>query len=587
MKIKNILIESFRGIPNTLNINFSDKNENPISTLIYGDNGTGKSSITDALEFNLQGKIERSDVIENEFRPLAISFFQDQYKGSKTSVFFENNTKNERNINVEYDYEKEKILYKTSRGLNPFFRIAPIVLRRSDIINYSNTPTIKKQILFWSFIYNTEKLNPTEISNESLDKKNMFFANQLDNELLHLKNLRRSKLNEIANNLKISLDLIPTVGTNSFNQFVKEIIKKNLSNNQLNELKKRGKISGINFDNLILVEDIDNISVEIKNTRTKISELKDSTDSPSLDNKKIKIKNFLKEASKSLTDSFKKISTVDFVKEISLSIGEKTEVSFEIFITLNNGKITTPSNIFSEANLDLLILLLFTSLIKEAEKHGQSKIIILDDVLQSVDSTIRLNFIDYLANDFKDWQIIITAHDKLWLNQIKSCFKRKQLLFKEIEINKWDFETGPQITELESNEDSNSLEIALKTNNSQIIASQSGLFLETICQKLSMSLNISIQRRLDDKYTIGDLWPGIKKYFKSSELLQEINEIDKYLFIRNLIGAHYNEWALSISNQEVVNFANFINDLYKKTYCTKCQNWLQMKGSCPCGNLNK
>jgi hypothetical protein len=160
-------------------------------------------------------------------------------------------------------------------------------------------------------------------------------------------------------------------------------------------------------------------------------------------------------------------------------------------------------------------------------------------------------------------------------------------LFKEIEINKWEFEIGPQITELESNETSNSLDIALKTNNSQIIASQSGLFLETICQKLSMSLNISIQRRQDDKYTIGDLWPGIKKYFKSSNLLHEINEIDKYLFIRNLIGAHYNEWALSISNHEVSNFANFINDFYKKTFCIKCQNWLQIKGSCPCGNLKK
>lgn len=532
MKIKSILIESFRGVPNSLNINFSDKNENPISTLIYGDNGTGKSSITDAIEFNLQGKIERSDVIENEFRPLPLSFFQDKYKGSKTSVFFENGEKNVRSINVEYDYEKEKIIYNTTRGLNPFFRIAPIVLRRSDIINYSNTPTIKKQILFWSFIYNTGKLNSLEINNESLDKKNVFFENHLDNELLHLKNLRRNRLNKIAINLKISLDLIPQVGSDSFNLFVKEKIKKNLSNYQLNELKKRGKISGVNFENITLLEEIDQISIEIKNTRNKISELKSSLESPSSDNKKIKIKNFLKEASISLTDSFKKISTVDFVKEISLSIGEKTEVSFEIFITLNNGKITTPSNIFSEANLDLLILLLFTSLIKEAEKHGQSKIIFLDDVLQSVDSTIRLNFIEYLATDFKDWQIIITAHDKLWLNQIKSCFKRKQLLFKEIEINKWGFEMGPQITELESNENSNSLDIALKTNNSQIIASQSGLFLETICQKLSMSLNISIQRRQDDKYTIGDLWPGIKKYFKSSDLLCEINEIDKYLFIK-------------------------------------------------------
>lgn len=60
MKVKAIKITSFRGIPNEINLNFTDKSGNPVSVLIFGDNGSGKSSIIDAIEYNLQGKIEKA-----------------------------------------------------------------------------------------------------------------------------------------------------------------------------------------------------------------------------------------------------------------------------------------------------------------------------------------------------------------------------------------------------------------------------------------------------------------------------------------------------------------------------------------------
>ena len=43
-KIKNLEITGLRGVRETLNLNLNKK-----SILIYGDNGTGKSSLTDSI----------------------------------------------------------------------------------------------------------------------------------------------------------------------------------------------------------------------------------------------------------------------------------------------------------------------------------------------------------------------------------------------------------------------------------------------------------------------------------------------------------------------------------------------------------
>lgn len=576
MKITKLKIESFRGIPNELTLNFADSKNNPLSTLIFGDNGSGKSSIIDALEYNLQGKIERSDSIKNEFRPSPLSWCNDYKMGSKTTIFFQDDSINKREIIVHFDVEKETYtLSKSVNKLHPNFQIAPIVLRRSDIINYSSTPIQKKQILFWSFIYKSDNLELVENLNDKVLIQN------LEKDRIRLKSLRREKIKNLANFLKLSDSEIPSL-RNEFISFIKNKIRGGLTPRQYNDFKNRGILKGVNEKALNLANEILELFDEIQELQKQLNKPKTSQIS---EIKKIETQNFLREASAHLTKAFHSISTSDFIDEISFEIGEMTDVSFEIIVKLKNGKITSPNNIFSEANLDLLILLLYTSLIKEASNYGQTKLIVLDDVLQSVDSTIRLNFLEYLLINYKDWQIIISAHDRLWLNQVRSVFRRHQHKFKEIEIFNWDFQTGPQLIEPQTYGIDNPLYVAIKTNNIQLIASQSGLLFEKICQNLSIELGTSIQRKKNDQYTIGDLWPGIIKYFKKSDLNNITIEIDKLLHIRNLLGAHYNEWAISLSNEEVLRFANCVNQFYLKTFCEDCHNWINKSDRCICGKL--
>ena len=51
-KIKNITISGLRGIQGTLELPLEEK-----SILIYGDNGTGKSSISDSLEWFFNNEV--------------------------------------------------------------------------------------------------------------------------------------------------------------------------------------------------------------------------------------------------------------------------------------------------------------------------------------------------------------------------------------------------------------------------------------------------------------------------------------------------------------------------------------------------
>ena len=55
----------------------------------------------------------------------------------------------------------------------------------------------------------------------------------------------------------------------------------------------------------------------------------------------------------------------------------------------------------------------------------------LDDALQSVDATVRRGVMSYVLDEFKDWQIVITGHDRAWQEQLRELFIRKNRVFVE------------------------------------------------------------------------------------------------------------------------------------------------------------
>lgn len=159
---------------------------------------------------------------------------------------------------------------------------------------------------------------------------------------------------------------------------------------------------------------------------------------------------------------------------------------------------------------------------------------------------------------------------------MKYQFQRHGHQYKEYNIERWTFKEGPFLLEQNNYLVDDALICAIKTNNNTLIASSSGVLLEKICQQLSITLHISIHRTYGDKYTIGDLWPGIKKVLKKTSLNELISSIDSLLSIRNMLGCHYNEWALALSDNEIISFANYVQELYDKVFCKECMSWISI-----------
>jgi hypothetical protein len=260
-------------------------------------------------------------------------------------------------------------------------------------------------------------------------------------------------------------------------------------------------------------------------------------------------------------------------------------------VNLKNGAISAPERVFSEANLDLLALLIFLAFAKESAKRGQAKFIILDDVLQSVDASIRVLVADYILREFSDWQMIYTVHDRLWLEQLRELFRLRGISFCEAEIIRWQFDVGPMISG-GGRSPEQPLQKALADGDVVSICAQSGLLLEQIANILSYSLPISVTRRKGDKYTLGDLWPGILKALSKTTEKAQAEEVNRWLHLRNLIGAHFNEWAHALSQQEAEFFGISVLQLLNAVRCNSCLRWIERKEavdgqrslwSCRCG----
>ena len=271
-----------------------------------------------------------------------------------------------------------------------------------------------------------------------------------------------------------------------------------------------------------------------------------------------------------------------------------------------------PHALHSEGHQDSMGVCLFLALNEELVK-GDLKLIVLDDVMMSVDTGHRKDVCRLLTEQFAECQFVITTHDRTWANQLKQegVVEPRQV----IEFTGWTVEGGPnthrQVDPWETiqahldQEDINAAAFRLRRGAED--------FFEDVCGALGAQItyNSGMQWQLDDWLPAAmDQYRDLVKRGRRAALswdnkvtvawFDELESVRKQVYRRTYVeqwsinaSVHYNQWA-DMSKEDFLPVVDAFRDLQGLFLCSTCGRLLEKwprKGSlavvkCPCGRVN-
>ena len=566
LRVSRVNLCQFRGSPGNLSLDLSPKGR-PLSAIILGDNGSGKSTIADSIEFALQGRIGRSIAFDSPLAPSAKSFATADL--AEVTVTLNNDT----TISRRLESKPSGRLGVDNEHVRPGFRLAPISLKRQDILRFLDTGAMARGHVFFDYF-------PVNASEMAIRPEEL--QARLDDEEYELRVLRT----HISEALGTELDAEPQELANR--DKLEAIIKNRVLNGQSIAQAKRDGL----WD--LVPESIRENITRLMQAQKRLRAIKNErnrdlmTKNPVLYRAQVAILGeALEGIGELLTSAFMEITCASHVSRIDVIFGGPSgPVALDIIVELSSGKRCFPQQIFSEGYRDLLAILFFLAVAKRASEKGQARVLILDDVFQSVDSGIRSGTVEYILREFIDWQLIFTVHDRLWFEQLTAALRRHQHPFVQLELKRWRFDTG--IVASSPGDFRSNLNHQLSNGDPSGICGAAGLLLEQASDQLSWRLGTSIKRAKADKYTLGALWPGVAKELRRVGLSKVVDRIDRLYVLRNLAGAHFNEWAGALSREEAENFGEAVLELVKSSWCSTCNDWISRQGAtarCQCGAL--
>jgi recombinational DNA repair ATPase RecF len=252
----------------------------------------------------------------------------------------------------------------------------------------------------------------------------------------------------------------------------------------------------------------------------------------------------------------------------------------------------SPAAYHSEGHQDGMGVCLYLALMKRL--FGKDfTIALLDDVVMSVDSDHRRQFCKLLKTEFPDTQFIITTHDRLWAQQMRSeglVSAKTSLVFYG-----WSVDTGPLV---ETGEDVwDDISAALAKGKVEVAAATLRRHLEYVAWVLADELSARTPFHADGKYEFGELMPAVlsrskELYGKAADAAQSWgNEAAKAAVAERKAAlsaasqasnveqwavnplVHFNAWA-NFGTKEFEPVVAAFKDLTGTLRCPNCGSWV-------------
>jgi energy-coupling factor transporter ATP-binding protein EcfA2 len=560
VRVASVEISHFRGVAHTLQVSFGAADE-PKSAIIFGENGSGKSSIVDAVEWACQGRVGRV-AINRRISSLGIVNETAADAPAVAQVLLNDG----RRIVRRAAHDQQGGLDLSGDEPPRDFARVPMSIKRADILRFLETPPRERGKLFLDHalalspsvhVAPTHAVDPDALSEERHEAKR--------------------SMRQAAAKIAAAVGAVPPRNSEEIDDLLVKHVYKGFPPERWGMVRVPRHLEGSLREIAALRERVSDLNRRIGLVQRV---------APGAPRRLQEMHQILGDVSGWLTAAFHRITGAMHISGLDAEFGASSDISIDIWVILENGARRTPHQVFSEGYQDLIALLYFLAVVRAAGQAGQARVLILDDVLQSVDSAVRLAVMELVVEEFHDWQLLVTVHDRLWRIQLLDIFRRAGHAVAEIEIRTWEFRDGPQLASASATDPAAPLLSAIATGNPHVVSAVAGRVLEQLCDRMSWTLPITVQRRRQDAYTLGDLWPGILKALKRTTCRDAALDVDRWVHLRNAAGAHYNEWAESLSWSEAERFGRAVLTLLSGLRCASCGQWVERAGrayACRCG----
>lgn len=561
-KVLSLTASQFRGIPGSFSMSFLNPNGEPSSILLLGDNGVGKSSVADAFEFCLRGKVSRRGNAGAKSRREA----QNYIVGGTPSV----------TVSTDSEYFCRGAKPLNFKGIRlrpdqfaPGFALCPVVLSRADIEMFWHLTAVERMRFFFDYLRDSVR-HPgyAALEIERVEATTNSVKLRLLEAQIALAAASKRPVVEIPVHDRVSFyEWRGTV----FPQYVFPAARNAREAKAARSRALRSVPHRVRQALHGVATELEELHRLHQHLAAKRKEIQHATGAPPI--VAPELPKLLAQVSGTVSEDFAQIADLPHVRAVQI-ISHHSGYELQISCVLSNGRRVAPEHVLSEGSLDLLALLILLAVARVCASRGQKRFLILDDVWQSVDSIHRDAFLSYLfTGDLRKWQFLITVHDRLWARLIENMAQKYNHSLRSVELGDWSEELGPHLRYGTLDTASQLAKIAANSPPEAAVA-YAGRALEELADKLSMTLQTSVSRRPGDRYTLEDLWSGVqsalKKPYLPARLRDVVDKINETYVLRNTYGAHYNLHAESISVAESRRFVALVVELWQLTHCGEC-----------------
>lgn len=216
-----------------------------------------------------------------------------------------------------------------------------------------------------------------------------------------------------------------------------------------------------------------------------------------------------------ITDRFRGLYTALHSEEPDFSASLRPdEAALHLRVSFHGRGDHVPHALHSEGHQDSMGVCLFLAL---AERFGSGvlEILLLDDVMMSVDADHRRSLANLLADEFGELQMVITTHDRQWAKQLQRAGVVARRAIHE--FKDWSIDTGPLVVGHQQGFDrarSDLAEGSVHQAAHGVRRALEGAFLE-ICDELAALVPFSLTGR----HELGDLLPAATRRIR--DLIKE------------------------------------------------------------------